>query len=201
MKIGYIKRRKGSNGGFHMTCMEAQSLITPFFNNKLDVVTLEKFLEHIETCKECREELSVYFTILTAMKQLDDDKELSEDFEKELECKIKKAQEFIIKKKIIHIRKRFLFAALIVLSGCLVGVSINVVDDAKNKSEIEIMDKFYFENEVMIPYMNHSLINHLMTYEQLNYEIEEYHKKIMIEKDMKEYKNGIIDYEGEKLNE
>ncbi|HPU63531.1 MAG TPA: zf-HC2 domain-containing protein [Mobilitalea sp.] len=71
-----------------MTCMEAQSLITRFINDELEIVELEEFIKHIESCSECREELEVYYALLTAMKQLDEDKNLSQDFSQELQEKI-----------------------------------------------------------------------------------------------------------------
>jgi len=68
--------------------MEAQSLITRFINDELEIVELEEFIKHIESCSECREELEVYYALLTAMKQLDEDKNLSQDFSQELQEKI-----------------------------------------------------------------------------------------------------------------
>lgn len=85
-----------------MTCLKAQSLITPFINNELDIKELEEFLEHVRSCKDCREELEVYYALLTAMKQLDEEKDLSDDFSLELSEKMEKAQE-----KIIHIRYNY----------------------------------------------------------------------------------------------
>ena len=41
--------------------MKAQSLITGFINDELDIGELERFILHIQSCKECREELEVYY--------------------------------------------------------------------------------------------------------------------------------------------
>ena len=85
-----------------MTCMKAQSQITAFINDKLEIDELDEFTKHIQSCDECKEELEVYYALLTAMKQLDEDRDLSIDFNQELKEKIDRAQV-----KIIHLRYNF----------------------------------------------------------------------------------------------
>ena len=46
-----------------MTCKEAESLVMPYIKNELTDEELFEFLEHIEHCPECREELEIYFTV------------------------------------------------------------------------------------------------------------------------------------------
>lgn len=100
-----------------MTCMKAQSLITPFINNRLSMEELEKFIDHVESCPKCREELEVYYALLTAMKQLDEDKEISSDFVQELDDKLEKTQERIIYAKYTYYRKiTLLFFTMILLA-------------------------------------------------------------------------------------
>ena len=89
-----------------MTCMKAQSLITAFINDELDIDELEMFIDHIQSCEECREELEVYYALLTAMKQLDEDKNLSDDFNHELKEKIERSQERIIHLRYNYYRKK-----------------------------------------------------------------------------------------------
>lgn len=89
-----------------MTCMEAQSHITEFINDQLDMTKLEEFLSHVNQCSECREELEVYYALLTAMKLLDEDKELSDNFHQELERKLKLSADKIRKTKAMRIRRR-----------------------------------------------------------------------------------------------
>ncbi|TAH64359.1 MAG: zf-HC2 domain-containing protein [Anaerolineaceae bacterium] len=89
-----------------MTCIEAQSLITAFINDELNINEQEEFLEHVESCEECREELEVYYALLTAMKQLDEDKHLSNDYSQELKDKIEHAQERIIHLRYNYYRKK-----------------------------------------------------------------------------------------------
>ncbi len=100
-----------------MNCIKAQSMITPFINNKLSVKELEEFLDHVDSCPNCREELEVYYALLTAMKQLDEDKNVSGDFEHELAHKLEKAHERIIHVKYTYYRKK---TVLIFTMICLV---------------------------------------------------------------------------------
>ncbi|HHT89313.1 MAG TPA: zf-HC2 domain-containing protein [Clostridiales bacterium] len=89
-----------------MTCTEAQSIITAFINDELNISELEEFILHMESCPECREELEVYYALLTAMKQLDEDKNLSDDYSQELKEKIEHTQERIIHLRYNYYRKK-----------------------------------------------------------------------------------------------
>lgn len=54
-----------------MTCQEAERMVTPYINDQLTGDETEAFLEHIETCKNCQEELEIYFMVDVGLKQLD----------------------------------------------------------------------------------------------------------------------------------
>ncbi len=56
-----------------MTCQEAERLVMPYIQGDLDDNQLEEFLEHIETCENCQEELEIYFTVDLGIRQLDSD--------------------------------------------------------------------------------------------------------------------------------
>jgi len=66
---------------------------------------LEEFIDHISSCSECKEELEVYFALLTAMKQLDEDKNLSDNYSMELSDKLEKAEDKIIHQKLTFFKK------------------------------------------------------------------------------------------------
>lgn len=100
-----------------MTCNKAQSLITPFINNKLKLKEMEDFIDHISSCPICKEELEVYYALLTAMRQLDEDKNLSSDFGLELDQKLERCKERILHAKFTYYRKKiFLFVTIIILA-------------------------------------------------------------------------------------
>lgn len=105
-----------------MTCSEAQSRITPFINDQLSLKETEEFIDHIESCPECREELEVYFALLTAMKQLDEDKDLSDDYSVELNAKLEKLQEKIIHMKYTYYRKKGILVFIILFMAFLFSI-------------------------------------------------------------------------------
>ena len=55
----------------HMTCQEAERLVTPYIRDELSGDELEAFLNHIDECPNCREELEIYFMVDVGLKQLD----------------------------------------------------------------------------------------------------------------------------------
>jgi hypothetical protein len=105
-----------------MTCIEAQSLITSYVNDELNISELEDFLEHVNSCPSCREELGVYYALLTAMKQLDEDRNLSADYNQELEDKLHRSQERIVHVKYVYYRKKGILIFLFILLAAFFGL-------------------------------------------------------------------------------
>lgn len=100
-----------------MTCMDTQRMIMPFINKELDLDDLEKFLNHIRSCPICMEELEVYYVLLSSMKHLDKDQELSNDYQKDLMNLINEIEHHITNKKKVHTRKRVsLFIVITVIA-------------------------------------------------------------------------------------
>ena len=71
-----------------MTCLEAQSNIMAFIDKKLPNDSASDFVRHMRYCKNCREELEIYYTLLVGMRELDAGGELSRDFKKDLEAEL-----------------------------------------------------------------------------------------------------------------
>lgn len=71
-----------------MNCLEAQSKIVAFIENKLNDDETVEFVRHIRSCENCAEELEIYYTLLVGMKQLDEDQELSTNFKEQMEQKL-----------------------------------------------------------------------------------------------------------------
>ena len=59
-----------------MNCMEAQKLLQPYLNHELSDRQLEAFLDHIESCRDCYEDLELYFAI---RETLSDSEETSDE--------------------------------------------------------------------------------------------------------------------------
>lgn len=57
-----------------MNCQNAQSMVLNFINNKLDKEETKAFIEHVRDCKDCWEELEIYYVMLVGLKQLDEEK-------------------------------------------------------------------------------------------------------------------------------
>ncbi|WP_349948280.1 zf-HC2 domain-containing protein [Lacrimispora sp. BS-2] len=54
-----------------MTCKEVERLVMPYINDELTDDELGEFLEHLESCPDCREELEIYFTVDVGIRELD----------------------------------------------------------------------------------------------------------------------------------
>ncbi len=105
-----------------MNCMKAQSMITPFINNKLSLNETEEFIDHVSSCPDCREELEVYYALLTAMRQLDEDKNISSDFGQELNQKLERAKEKIFHAKFTYYRKKVILVFTILLVAFFLSI-------------------------------------------------------------------------------
>lgn len=106
-----------------MNCKKAQDMITPFINNKLSMKDMEEFLDHVNSCSNCREELEVYYTLLVAMKQLDEDRNVSGNYSLKLSEKMEKACEKVIHAKYTYYRKKVMLILTMIFLAILFGFS------------------------------------------------------------------------------
>jgi hypothetical protein len=105
-----------------MNCIKAQSMITPFINNQLNLKDTEEFVNHISSCKECKEELEVYYALLTAMRQLDEDKNLTSDFNLELNEKLEQARDKVIHARFTYYRKKVILLLTIIILAFFISI-------------------------------------------------------------------------------
>ena len=125
-----------------LTCVMVQSMIMEYINDRLSIQELEKFLHHIRTCSECKEELGVYYTIVTGMRKLDHDEELSMDFTEELEQKLKRSEDKINHYKGNKITRRILFFVLI--AACLgIDYAVDIIREEPEKSNFKLEEYFF----------------------------------------------------------
>ena len=83
-----------------MKCHDVQRMISGFIEEKLTDEQLEGFLEHIENCQDCYDELEVYYMITIGLMQLDEDHTGTMDLKKNL-------KDFISEQnKELYMRKR-----------------------------------------------------------------------------------------------
>ncbi len=56
-----------------MTCQEAERMVIPYIHDELTIDELDEFLEHVETCDNCMEELEIHYMVDVGLKKLDED--------------------------------------------------------------------------------------------------------------------------------
>lgn len=54
-----------------MNCKETEKKIPSFLQDELDDSMLEEFIEHVENCSECKEELSIQFLVTEGLERLE----------------------------------------------------------------------------------------------------------------------------------
>ena len=107
-----------------MDCKRAMELMTEFINEQLAAEDVQAFLDHIDSCPECREELEVNYSLMTAMKQLDEDTDLSDNYIEELNQKIETCYLDELKRKRSCVRRRILLAVVVVLLVLQSGITV-----------------------------------------------------------------------------
>ncbi len=137
-----------------MNCIEIHRLIVPFVNDELTMKQLEEFIHHVHSCPKCMEELEVYYVLLAGMKQLDEDKELSIDFNQDLKDLLNLSEDRIIHDKFLHIRKRIVLIIMISLVAIVSSFRIGefVVEDVlgDKKSDFLLDNVFYVDKPVQL---------------------------------------------------
>ena len=98
-----------------MDCKDAEKKIPYFLRDELDGNRLEEFVEHIENCSECREELSIQFLVSEGLERLEGGSNFN--LQRELLTKMESAQRRIN----IH---RMLWYVLVCLEAAVVSAII-----------------------------------------------------------------------------
>lgn len=122
-----------------MNCIDVQRLILPFINKKLNLKQLEEFTDHVNSCPNCMEELEVYYVLFEGMKQLDEDKELSNNFHDDLQNLLRESDDRILHDKFLHIRKRIILIILISIVAVISSFRFGeyVVEDVLQRENTE----------------------------------------------------------------
>ncbi len=79
--------------GDGMTCKEFEKLIPAFLEQKLDFLTLKKFIEHMESCDECHEELVIQFLVEGVVQRLEEGDAF--DLQSELDRRLEDARKSV----------------------------------------------------------------------------------------------------------
>ena len=97
-----------------MTCKETEKLIPLFLMDDLNTDDLREFMEHIDECDDCKEELTIQFLVTEGMMRLESGNVF--DLQNELKFRMDKAEHTL---KVRESMQWFLYA----LEG-LVGVAL-----------------------------------------------------------------------------
>lgn len=73
-----------------MNCKEVEKMIPLFLEDELDTEDLREFLEHIEKCSECKEELSIQFLVSEGLSRLESGNAF--DLQRELKLQTENAE-------------------------------------------------------------------------------------------------------------
>lgn len=165
-----------------MTCGEFQSLILPFINGKLGIRKKEEFIEHILSCKECKEELEIYYIIINCVKELDDDEKFTDDYDKSYREFIENTRKGIKSYKNRAIRRRATFMMVVGAVVGFTGVTVNT--EEMTKKEEVIKSKNFTDNDLDMRFRlsdNHIFFEKRFDLESISimpeFEGEELHEK------------------------
>ncbi|MDO5520520.1 MAG: zf-HC2 domain-containing protein [bacterium] len=115
-----------------MTCREAQALITKYVQGQLDLKMLEEFLQHINNCPDCKEELEVYYIVFNGIKRLDEDENIAVNYHTEFETQLMKSELRIKKAKKRHNVKRTIYIILCCFAVLVCSYQLGKLEDKKH---------------------------------------------------------------------
>ena len=74
MTKGRRSRERKQNGKQKekITCKEAAKMVIPYIEEQLSDYELRRFVNHIQECPDCREELEPYYIVYKGLMQLDE---------------------------------------------------------------------------------------------------------------------------------
>ena len=112
-----------------MNCQTAESMVNRYIEHDLSVDELEDFLEHVENCPSCYDELETYFIVHAAMQQLDEEsRDSTLDLRELLEEDIRRSKHYILKMRFRRALSGMGFCALIAgLCGFLIYIIMQVL--------------------------------------------------------------------------
>ena len=94
-----------------MECGTCQELTKLFIDDNLPDPLIFEYCSHLESCQKCKEDLIINYAIANALRQLNENGELSSDYGKEVEEKLKSARNGVLNKARMR-RFRRLFIAV-----------------------------------------------------------------------------------------
>lgn len=95
-----------------MDCRRAESMVNHYINHTLTDEDLEDFIDHVEKCRSCYDELETAYIVNAAVSQLGDDETGEDlDFQRLLEQDLHRSHKYLRKHRMLHI----LYGVLMIL--------------------------------------------------------------------------------------
>ncbi len=119
-----------------MKCIECQQMVKPYLENRLPDKDLEQFLDHVENCPACYEELEIYYTIYEMLKSPEDETESDPDeynFERKLKENMKSARRYLYMRKAYRLFRYVAIAFAEVLLVCTLVTGLEIRRDGDQK--------------------------------------------------------------------
>lgn len=108
---------RGKGQVSELDCCTAESMVNRYIDHTLNVDELEEFLDHVESCPSCYDELETYFIVHEVTQQLDEQENGTVlDFKDLLTQDIRRARRYIHKKRAMKFGMGLL---MIVFTGSL----------------------------------------------------------------------------------
>ena len=111
-----------------MDCRTVQHNSMPYIKGTMDESELEAFLEHIEKCETCREELEVYYTVYYAIQRLDQDDSDSYDIKEMLKRDLELGRNHVMKTEAYGFVRKFFATVGFVISVVVIMTAAQAVN-------------------------------------------------------------------------
>lgn len=105
-----------------MNCKEIEKMIPAFLEDELDTEDLHEFIEHIDKCNECKEELSIQFLVSEGMLRLETGNVF--DLQHELTARMDNAEHSLKMRENMKLLLRMLEGLVVVLLITLIALLI-----------------------------------------------------------------------------
>lgn len=128
-----------------MNHLQAQSLIIPYCEDRLPADRQEDFVIHMKNCPECHKELEIYYTLIKGIKEIDENRPLTQDFADDLEESLDRMKGRARGRKSILISSvTLLTAALLFVTGIFYIRTLNKVYYIEQDYKAKAQEAYYF---------------------------------------------------------
>ena len=113
-----------------MDCLEAQRLMKPYLDKKLTDRELAQFIDHIEHCRDCREELEINMAVDTVMNDKDDARD-AYNFTRKVDERLASSRRFLRVSRTERLARRcsIVIAEIIFILTILTSVELREFQD------------------------------------------------------------------------